>query len=300
MSEKSAFISGGKWYKGNTHAHTTLSDGRMIPQELANTYKSRGYSFLAITDHRRYGIHSELQSKNFLIFPGVELDVVIPGTFQAHHIIGISTPDKNKFAHGYNFVYNRTKLTGKAIAELLADGGNYCIYAHPTWSQIRFEEFDKVEPIIGMEIFNYTTYFGGNTGYADAYFDRLLYDNKRAFCFACDDTHSNGVADYGRGFIMVKAEELSHQSIMQAILKGSFYASTGPAIEEFYVQDGIAHLKTSPCKTHTFYATNLRGFAQHVAGATEFSYRLNGKEKFIRAFCEDNNGNKAWSQPIYL
>ena len=37
--------------RGNLHAHTTFSDGVRSPQALVDEYESRGYDFLAITDH---------------------------------------------------------------------------------------------------------------------------------------------------------------------------------------------------------------------------------------------------------
>ena len=37
--------------RGNLHAHTTFSDGVRSPQALVEEYESRGYDFLAITDH---------------------------------------------------------------------------------------------------------------------------------------------------------------------------------------------------------------------------------------------------------
>jgi hypothetical protein len=41
----------GRWYKGNTHAHTLWSDGDEFPEMVADWYKRNGYHFLAITDH---------------------------------------------------------------------------------------------------------------------------------------------------------------------------------------------------------------------------------------------------------
>lgn len=37
--------------KGQLHAHTTMSDGRLTPQETADEYARLGFHFLAITDH---------------------------------------------------------------------------------------------------------------------------------------------------------------------------------------------------------------------------------------------------------
>ena len=42
---------GRKWFKGNLHTHTTASDGKLPPEECYALYKSKGYDFLARTDH---------------------------------------------------------------------------------------------------------------------------------------------------------------------------------------------------------------------------------------------------------
>ncbi len=40
-----------KWYKGNLHTHSYWSDGDEFPEVIMDWYKSRGYQFLALTDH---------------------------------------------------------------------------------------------------------------------------------------------------------------------------------------------------------------------------------------------------------
>ena len=49
--KKSYFPEGGVWLKGNSHSHSTVSDGVFTPEELAEAYASAGYDFLAMTDH---------------------------------------------------------------------------------------------------------------------------------------------------------------------------------------------------------------------------------------------------------
>ena len=39
---------------GDTHLHTTFSDGREKPEVVCSNYRAYGYDFLAITDHHRY------------------------------------------------------------------------------------------------------------------------------------------------------------------------------------------------------------------------------------------------------
>jgi PHP domain-containing protein len=40
------------YLRGNLHSHTTLSDGRLSPEQVLAEYRLKGYDFLAFTDHR--------------------------------------------------------------------------------------------------------------------------------------------------------------------------------------------------------------------------------------------------------
>ncbi|WP_237607179.1 PHP domain-containing protein [Roseimaritima sediminicola] len=40
-----------QWWKGNLHTHSLWSDGDEFPEMIADWYRSKGYHFLAITDH---------------------------------------------------------------------------------------------------------------------------------------------------------------------------------------------------------------------------------------------------------
>ena len=61
-------------YKVNLHTHSTVSDGRLTPEELKELYKSRGYSAIAYTDHRNCVPHIELTDDTFVALTGTELD----------------------------------------------------------------------------------------------------------------------------------------------------------------------------------------------------------------------------------
>ena len=63
------------YYKTNLHAHTTVSDGKLTPEELRDAYKAKGYSILAITDHSVMVQHQELNQEDFLLLTGVEIDM---------------------------------------------------------------------------------------------------------------------------------------------------------------------------------------------------------------------------------
>jgi hypothetical protein len=51
MAGEPADSSGKRWYKGNIHTHSLWSDGNDFPEMIADWYRSRGYHFLALSDH---------------------------------------------------------------------------------------------------------------------------------------------------------------------------------------------------------------------------------------------------------
>ena len=68
--------------RGNLHAHTTFSDGVRSPEALVAEYETRGYDFLAITDHDDHdnwvepGYQQALArlQPNLVLFRGIELN----------------------------------------------------------------------------------------------------------------------------------------------------------------------------------------------------------------------------------
>jgi hypothetical protein len=66
--------------KGQLHTHTTLSDGALTPQEVADVYASLGFDFLAFTDHDHLLRPADLRlirqvKSPMLLFFGIELTV---------------------------------------------------------------------------------------------------------------------------------------------------------------------------------------------------------------------------------
>ena len=75
------------WYKGNLHTQTTNSDGAYTPEETIELYKSKGYDFLALTDHWFHG--EGRQEEDFLLLNGTEFDVGSTVQEGIYHIVGI-------------------------------------------------------------------------------------------------------------------------------------------------------------------------------------------------------------------
>jgi hypothetical protein len=66
--------------KGQLHAHSSLSDGSLSPQELVRVYEDLGFDFLAITDHDHllkssyYDTLRKIDTR-LILFLGIELTV---------------------------------------------------------------------------------------------------------------------------------------------------------------------------------------------------------------------------------
>lgn len=300
--QKRTLYQSGKFYKGNLHTHTTRSDGSGEPWEVTERYRQEGYSFLAITDHWVYGVHEALNREDFLIFPGTELDLEMPER-KDHHLVSIGLPETNRIPDDYRFEEERTGntlCTPQRILEYMAQRGNVTIYAHPYWSKVDSTDIKDIHGLLGMEIYNHVAEFEDSNGNSETYYDHFLFVRNRTYCFASDDTHELGPHSLG-GFIMAKARELTHRGIFEALRDGSFYASSGPLIHDFYVEDGAACALCSGCTDIYFKTPHRSGHLHDDQGNLESgTFVLNGDEEYVRLVVKNAAGEKAWSQPIWL
>ena len=301
MSRKTTLIESGEWYKGNTHLHTTLSDGKLEPAEAVAVYRDAGYSFTVITDHWYYGNHRNFESEGFLIFAGMEMDIGFPLDQKkgfCHHVTVMSNPEETPYQTGDRLSDVRALGDMASMVDHMNKCRHLCIYAHPNWSHIKIEEYDKISSCIGVEIYNNVCEVDAGCGYSDAYYDRGLWESPFRLCFASDDAHRR--EHYLGGFIGVKSAALTHGDILEAIRAGSFYASTGPEIHDFYVEDGQAHIECSPCSDICFYTDATHG-AHIKPGTTHAAYSLPNNAKGVYATCrESKGGGRAWTQIIKL
>jgi hypothetical protein len=79
--------------RGNLHAHSTCSDGRLTPREVVRAYADLGYDFVALTDHDhlfRPHCYDDLGETDggILVFLGMELTVFEKGYFHVNRIQG--------------------------------------------------------------------------------------------------------------------------------------------------------------------------------------------------------------------
>jgi histidinol phosphatase-like PHP family hydrolase len=125
-------------YNYNLHAHTLLSDGQLLPSEVAVRYMTAGYKVIALTDHADYSnIKTMLKAttefcrrwpknSSIQILPGVELTHLPPEQFKPLAAYARKQGAKIIIAHGETTVEPVVKETNRLA--LLAD---IDILAHP-------------------------------------------------------------------------------------------------------------------------------------------------------------------------
>ncbi|MCX5698223.1 MAG: histidinol phosphate phosphatase domain-containing protein [Candidatus Omnitrophica bacterium] len=122
----------------NLHAHTFLSDGQLLPSEVAVRYQDKGYRAIAITDHADYSNIKQIakaivefckrwpKDSAIKVLPGVELTHLPPQQFKPLASLARKEGIKIIIAHGETPVEPVVKNTNRLA--LMAD---IDILAHP-------------------------------------------------------------------------------------------------------------------------------------------------------------------------
>ena len=301
-----------KQFKANLHCHTTLSDGSLTPEEMKAVYKEKGYSILAITDHGKLIDHSALDDEDFLMLTAIEYWVGGGGK-------KLGNVDRamefNLFAKDqHNTSLEPFKAMGKTysreymqfvIDTANANGFLVCLN-HPGCSFLNSEFISRLKNFFAIEVYNRDAVLCGiNEGGLPLY-EELLRRDMPLCCIASDDAHSKPNAKCpAQGFVMISADELKYDKIMASLEAGDFYASTGPVIEELYIEDGQVHLKCSPVKFIAM-GTNSRpiGGAKTVkepdTHLTEVVFKIREGTEYVRFDLRDEEGNWAHTRAYYV
>ncbi len=324
----------GSFYKANLHCHSTFSDGKYTPEELKGMYKSLGYSVLAITDHEGLFHHTELNDKDFLTIAGLELEFDRPcNTTYDHvttcHMCFYKKDPTDLYQPGYDpgFVHPkftwtnnpkmRAQIKGKGTPfghdyshetinnaiKTMKDEGFIVTHNHPKWSLESYEDYILHEGHDNLEIYNHGTSLGGHDDRNGEVYDAFLRKGKKLFVTASDDNHGIAKENIG-GFTMFKAPSLTYENIIRAFENGEFYASEGPEIEEFYIEDSRIVLKS---KTPLQYVSLISGtrFVSRVAmkkGEPVFEANFYFKPdcKYVRLEACGLDGKKAYTNAYWV
>lgn len=316
-----------KYYKANLHCHSTVSDGRLSPEEIKREYQKRGYQIVAFTDHNRYVNHSELSDDKFIAVAALETDIddrpkkegegysLVP----TYHLNWYDTrPDlyqeEKKRLTRPEQRYGDIAYLNRYIGEM-KKMGFLCCYNHPYWSLQDVDDYKELQGLWGMEIYNHGCEVDGMNGYNPEAYAQMLREGRPIFCVSTDDNHNresleDNLCDSFGGYVMIGTNDFSYGGVMKALEKGNFYscsAFTGrgeaPGIDEMFIEDGKLHLKCSPADRifiHTLGRNCYRASAQAGETITEAVFPLNGQEGCIRAQIYDKEGRHTNTNAYFL
>lgn len=306
MKRQQAFEKTGNiMLKGGLHCHTTISDGDGDPAEVIRLHKENGYDFLALTDHRIYNYKNYAPDVEITIIPGTEYDNTFERGkgFRCFHQVCIGPDDDtNGYADGEELPRGNhtTQEEFQAFLDEAHAKNNLTIYCHPQWSSTPTRYFDKLKGNFAFEIWNTGCAVENNMDTDNGmYWDELLGQGIKIYAVATDDGHA--MYQHCKGWVMVNAEN-NVKSILKALENGEFYASCGPVIKDFYVEDGKAHLECSECKAVYFCCDMKPSRKVEAENSLITSAELDLKDdyRYIRAYVIDSEGNRAWTNPIFL
>jgi len=299
----------GAWYKGNTHTHTTNSDGDSPPEVVARWYKDHGYDFLVLSDHNFFTDPETLASlvdSSFLLIPGEEVTSAFDG--RPVHVNGLNLPGlvDPRTAEG---MVATIQANVDAVREV--DGVPHINHPNFRWA-FGAGELAQVERDRLLEIWNgHPTVHnvgGDGTPGMEEVWDALLTGGKRIYGIAVDDAHHfqgefrRDRANPGRGWVAVRAPDKSPQALMSALEEGRFYASNGVELADVVVAPRRLEIHITPRgdfrHTTTFVGSGGRVLA--TSAENPAVYVPDGTEGYVRARVTDSMGYHAWTQPVFL
>jgi len=238
---------------------------------------------------------------------------------KTHHIHGIMGNKEMREKAGENLLKHNEftpirvffgEWDGVKAAQDLSDylkaKGCFTTYNHPIWSRVETDEVRGIEGFWGIEVYNYATVNECGEGEDTTFLDMLLRNGTDINVFAADDNHNEGLyPDSFGGFVMVQAEELNHENIVNSLLEGRYYSSSGAEIAQWGIKDGNVYVDCARGKRVNFIFGGKVGSSRTVVYANDLPLKhvespLKGWETTVRIEVIDMNGKKAWTNPIRL
>lgn len=294
------FKSPGQWYRGNTHSHSTESDGRLPMDERFAAYREHGYDFLVLTDHRTVNDVSSFSTDGFLAISGSEVHPSNPYGGDTYHIVAIDVHER----------INCTELHPNDVIQEIKSQGGEAVLCHPYWCGHTLLDYLPLHDYFAVEVYN-DTCMGIGKGFSEQAWDELLDKAGRVYGISADDSHGTE-HDCFHAWVNVKATALSTEAIMSAFRDGAFYSTLGPEIHDLDlvdVEDSQREkakkivVKCEEAQAITFKSQRSRG--KHLTATdgellTEAEYIVPESAKYVRVEITTPDGKKAWSNPFFF
>lgn len=292
------FAQPGRFYKGNLHTHSNVSDGVLPPAEVCRRYRERGYDFLCLSDHflPAYG-HPvtdtrALRSDGFTTLTGAEVHVPATRLGEKWHLLANGLP--------LDFAPPLAGETAAELAARCAAAGAFVSIVHPAWYALSVEDARSITAAHAVEVYNHTSAVKTDRGDGSVMLDQLLSLGHRLNALACDDAHFE-VDDAFGAWVMVKAVANEPDALLAALKAGHYYSSTGVVLHDLRFEGEELVVECSAATG--IYLQGKGSRATQVLGRDLRQARLPahelGKHSYLRVTVVDAQGRRAWSNPFW-
>lgn len=281
----------GNWYKGNSHLHSTASDGGSTFRELAALYRSAGFDFLFRTDHWvASDAGADTEPYPLLWLDGIELDGQ-DHTGASYHVVCLGRVSGIRREAGL-----------EAGMEAARSQGALILLAHPHWCANSIEDALRW-PFDGVEVYNNVCHWLNGKSGGWVHWDAMMMRNPAALGLAVDDAHVHPQhPSWNGGWIVVNAPACTTAAILDGIRRGNFYSSCGPELRSLAFDGEELRAATSPVRFARLVGPGPCGLR---AGALEgplletVRFEVPREWRYLYLELEDAQGRRAWTNALF-
>ena len=244
-----------------------------------------------LTDHRKVNDVQAYSTSDFLAISGSEVHPDNPYGGDTDHFVAINIHERK----------NCAKMHPNAVLDEIKAQGGEAVLCHPYWSGHTILDYLPLRSYFAIEVYNDSCVDIGKE-FSEQAWDDLLDRGGPVLGIAADDSHGTE-NDCFHGWIMVKAEKLTLDSIMGALRTGAFYSTLGPEIKDMTLDGKELTVKCSEAQSIVFKAQCSRGKRVLPSDGellTEATYSIPESVKYVRVEITDATGKKAWSNPFFF
>ncbi len=288
----------GRFYRGNLHTHSTNSDGKHSPEDVCRMYKEAGYDFLSLSEHFMeyfgYPISDtrHLRDEGFTTLIAVELHQGKTEVGETWHVLAVGVP--------HDFAKPSEGETSPQIAQRAADAGAFIGIVHPSWYGLTVKDAKTIECAHAVEIYNHGSKIEVDRGEDWPFCDQLLNEGWRLSAYATDDAHQMTHDAFG-GWMMVQAESLDPDALLESMKAGRYYSSTGPKIHDLRIEGDEVHIECDPAYVISVQGRGSRSKTEVGDGLTRASFPIEKyQDAYMRLTVMATDGKRAWTNPIWF
>lgn len=314
-----------EWLRGSTHVHAKPSGDSTAPiPEVLAWYEKRGYDFIVLTDHNRVTEVGPTSTKGSPAVRAKGKLIVLAGTELTHNPTGCKPPgdDSGRCRIHVNLIGVTARPTGKlewakhgtddrvakyqaAIDQQRALGGvaqlNHPQYYWGMTPEVLTEVARRGIPLVEIANIQFEKWNAGDAAHpsTEVLWDAALGAGVTLWGVASDDAHSytpDGKYPAGGAWVMVRARR-EPQTIVDALARGRFYASTGVVLQRAEVVDGELVVEVAAVDKGTYTIAFIENGAVVARVSGKSARRSVPQTGYVRAVVTRGDGKKAWVQP---